>query len=220
MQITRDRARATKAGSLYALKPAFVSALDGIQTRLIRRGVSANRVSMTGVVAAAAAAVAVVAGGRFPIAWLTVLPLCVAWMALNALDGSIARAAGDVSRRGALLNELADRAGDLLILTAGFYVSPWFVPAAALALVGISELIGAVGWAVIERRVLVGPMPKPDRAIVIGLGATFAFFAAGALGLAYAIVAVGAAAGAIVRARTIWLAAGAMDRENTAGHGR
>jgi CDP-diacylglycerol--glycerol-3-phosphate 3-phosphatidyltransferase len=220
METTTEISQATKRGSLYALKPGFVSALEGIQTRLIRRGVSADRVSIAGLVAAAAAAGGVVAGARFPVAWLAVLPLCGVWMALNALDGSIARATGEASRRGALLNELADRAGDLLILTAGFFVSPWPIPAVALVLVGISELVAAVGWAVTGRRILDGPMPKPDRAIVIGLGATFGFFSAGALGLAYTIVGAGAAAGAMARARTIWLVAGSMDRKETVGRGR
>ncbi len=220
MEITKEEKRRGRPASLYAIKPAFVSALAGIEAGLIRRAVSANQVSKAGIFAAASASATVAAGSLYPVLWLTVLPLSVVWMALNALDGSIARSTGEASRRGALLNELSDRAGDALILTAGFFVAPWFVPAAALVAVGVSELVAGVGWAITGGRVLDGPMPKPDRAIIVGVGAAASFFIPGPLTVAYALIGFGATAGAIARARNIWFTAGSMDREEMAGHGR
>ncbi len=132
-------------------------------------------------------------------------------MALNALDGSLARETGRVTHRGAFLNEVADRAGDLFLLAAGFWVLPLPVAGAAAASIVTMELVGALGWAITGERVLDGPMAKPDRAIAIGSGAAVATFAAVALPVAYAVVAVGAGFGAVVRARRVWAAGGANE---------
>jgi hypothetical protein len=72
------------------------------------------------------------------------------------------RAARKATRQGAILNEVADRAGDFFILSAGFFVAPVLVSGAVAVLVITTELLGAVGWAVTGNRVLDGPMAKPD----------------------------------------------------------
>ena len=196
---------------LYALKPAFVRSLSGVQAQLERRGVSANQLSMAAIPVSAAAGLFLVLGSRFPAAWLVVLPLCIGWMALNALDGSLARHSGQVSRRGAFLNEVADRAGDLFVLTGGFWVAPALLAGVAAGFVVATELVGAVGWAVTGHRVLDGPMAKPDRAMTIGLGAAAATLAPIALPIAYGVVALGAAAGVIVRVRKVWVLGALID---------
>ncbi len=132
-------------------------------------------------------------------------------MALNALDGSLARETGGVTHRGTFLNEVADRAGDFFVLAAGFWVVPLPVAAAAAGLVLAMELVGALGWAITGARILDGPMAKPDRAIAIGAGAAVASVYAVALPAAYAVVAVGAGLGAAVRAHRVWVACGVPD---------
>ncbi len=205
--------RVQRFAVLYALKPAFVARLSGVQASLIRRGVSPNAVSMAAIPVSAATALALVAGSRYSLVWLTVLPLAVVWMALNALDGSLARAAGRSTTRGAFLDEIADRAGDVFVLGAGFFVAPVLVAAVAVITVVGMELMGALGSAITGVRVLDGPMAKPDRAILLGLSAALATVIPGALAVGYSVIAGGAAIGAVVRGRRVLAHAAIIDDE-------
>lgn len=168
--------------SIYDIKPAFQRLLRPVTRALAAAGVTANQVTL----AAMGLSIAVGMG----IAWrphdrwpLLVMPAFLfVRMALNAIDGMLAREHGMKSRLGAVLNEIGDVVSDTalylpLALVPGIPATP-VVIATALAL--ISEMTGVVAVQIGAGRRYDGPMGKSDRAFVFGLLALL-----GGLGVAY-----------------------------------
>jgi CDP-diacylglycerol--glycerol-3-phosphate 3-phosphatidyltransferase len=91
-------------------------------------------------------------------------------MALNAMDGMLAREYGQKSEIGAYLNELGDVVSDaFLYLPFALlpeYTSRWMVAVIVLAV--ISEMAGTVAVMAGASRRYDGPMGKSDRAFVFG----------------------------------------------------
>lgn len=157
--------------SIYDIKPAFQNLLRPITRSLAAAGVTANQVT----IAAAVLSCAVGAGvAFFPLEdWpLLVMPgFLFVRMALNAIDGMLAREHGMKSKLGAILNEVGDVISDTalylpLALVPGFS-PPLVVVAVVLAIV--SELTGIVAVQIGATRRYDGPMGKSDRAFVFGL---------------------------------------------------
>lgn len=159
--------------SIYDLKPAFQGLLRPITRALAAAGVTANQVTVAAALLSAAvgAAIALAPAARWP---LLVLPAFLFLrMALNAIDGMLAREHGQQSRLGAVLNEIGDVLADTalylpLALVPGFAPLP-VVLATILAIV--SEMTGVVALQVGAARRYDGPMGKSDRAFVFGLAA-------------------------------------------------
>ncbi|TVQ39231.1 MAG: CDP-alcohol phosphatidyltransferase family protein [Wenzhouxiangella sp.] len=156
--------------SIYQLKPAFQNLLRPIVGKLAEAGVTANAVTI------AAALLSLLVGAciaAWPAAaWpLLMLPVFLFLrMALNAIDGMLAREHDQQSRAGTLLNELGDVVSDAalylpLALVAGF--DPGLVvTVVVLAIIG--EMTGVLGPQVGASRRYDGPMGKSDRAFVFG----------------------------------------------------
>ena len=159
--------------SIYDLKPAFQGLLRPVTRALAAAGVTANQVTVAAALLSAAvgAAIALAPAARWP---LLVLPAFLFLrMALNAIDGMLAREHGQQSRLGAVLNEIGDVLADTalylpLALVPGFAPLP-VVLATILAIV--SEMTGVVALQVGSARRYDGPMGKSDRAFVFGLAA-------------------------------------------------
>jgi phosphatidylglycerophosphate synthase len=100
-------------------------------------------------------------------------------MALNAIDGMMARELHMSTQLGAVLNELGDAVSDLgLYLPLAFVYEPACWPVVAFSIGGVlTEFSGVLGRALGASRHYEGPMGKSDRAFVVGaLGlATFLF---------------------------------------------
>ena len=165
--------------SIYGLKPRFQALLRPLVGVLFRAGVTANQVTLF------ACAVSVALGVFLCFVENRALYLLVPlWfflrMALNAIDGMLAREFGQASLLGAYLNELTDVISDsALYLPFAFLAgsSPtllWTV----IALSIISEYAGVLGQAVGRERRYDGPMGKSDRAFVFGLVGLLAGFGA------------------------------------------
>jgi CDP-diacylglycerol--glycerol-3-phosphate 3-phosphatidyltransferase len=162
--------------SIYDIKPAFQNLLRPITRALFAAGVTANQVTVTAALLSIAvgACIALSPTARWP---LLVLPAFLfVRMALNAIDGMLAREHGQKSRLGAVLNEVSDVIADTalylpLALVPGFNAR-LVVVAAALAIV--TELTGLVGLQIGATRRYDGPMGKSDRAFVFGLFALLA----------------------------------------------
>ena len=156
--------------SVYGLKPKFQNLLRPVVRGLARAGVTANQITV------AALLLSLTTGGV--IGWsrggrsLLLLPLVLFLrMALNAIDGMLAREHNMKSALGAILNELGD-----VIADAGMYLPLAVVPEFnAWMMVGIvllatlSEMTGVVGVQIGASRRYDGPMGKSDRAFAIGL---------------------------------------------------
>jgi CDP-diacylglycerol--glycerol-3-phosphate 3-phosphatidyltransferase len=157
--------------SIYGLKPAFQRLLRPLTRALAAAGVTANAVTLAALALSTAvgSAIAFTSGARSA---LLLLPAALlARMALNAIDGMLAREHGQKSRKGALLNELGDVVSDSalylpLALVRGF--SPSLAVAVAL-LAALSEMAGVLAQTIGASRRYDGPMGKSDRAFVFGL---------------------------------------------------
>lgn len=157
--------------SIYQLKPRFQALLRPMVKRLYERGITANQVTVAA--AAVSVALGLLLAGAPHITWL--FALVPAWMllrmALNAIDGMLAREFGQQSRLGAYLNELCDVVADSALylpfaLLPG--VSPALVVIVVLAAL-VSEYAGVMGPLVGAERRYDGPMGKSDRAFVFGV---------------------------------------------------
>jgi len=157
--------------SIYDLKPAFQGLLRPLTRAMAGAGVTANAVTVAAAVLSLAVgtALAVTRGSRVA---LLLLPAALfARMALNAIDGMLAREHGQSSKLGALLNELGDVVSDAALYLPLALV-PGFDPRLAVGIVvlaAISEMTGVLGPTIGTSRRYDGPMGKSDRAFVFGL---------------------------------------------------
>jgi CDP-diacylglycerol--glycerol-3-phosphate 3-phosphatidyltransferase len=157
--------------SIYALKPAFQGLLRPLTRALAGAGVTANTVTVLAVVLSLllGAAIAISRGARGS---LLLLPAALfGRMALNAIDGMLAREHGQKSRLGALLNEIGDVVSDAALYLPLALV-PGFDPRLAVGIVvlaALSEMTGVLGPMIGASRRYDGPMGKSDRAFVFGL---------------------------------------------------
>jgi len=156
--------------SIYQLKPRFQSLLRPIVRRCASAGVTANGVTLAAMfVSLALGAGLRLEGGRRDLYLL--LPL---WMflrmALNAIDGMLAREFGQKSLIGAYLNELSDVISDAALYLPFVAVTPfgWGSVGAVIFLSAVSEMTGALGPMIGAERRYDGPMGKSDRAFVFG----------------------------------------------------
>ncbi len=157
--------------SIYDLKPRFQALLRPLTRWLAGAGVTANQVTVFAALLSAAAGLVVYL--RPAAGWpLLLIPgVLFARMALNAIDGMLAREHGQKSRLGAVLNELGDVIADAALylpLAAVPGVSPPLVVAIVLLAV-IAEMAGVVGVQIGASRRYDGPMGKSDRAFAFGL---------------------------------------------------
>ena len=92
-------------------------------------------------------------------------------MALNAVDGMLAREHGQQSKLGAFLNELTDVLADAALYLPFAIIAPFntFWVAVVVLLSAMSELTGVLGQTVGASRRYDGPMGKSDRAFVFGV---------------------------------------------------
>jgi CDP-diacylglycerol---glycerol-3-phosphate 3-phosphatidyltransferase len=156
--------------SVYDLKPAFQNKLRGIANWLARQGITANQVTIAAVLLSASVGILFT---LFPDIQkiFFILPLVIfVRMALNAIDGMLAREHNMQSTLGAFLNELGDVFSDaFLYLPFAFIsgISPILVVIMVLLSV-ISEMTGVVAIQVGANRRYDGPMGKSDRAFLMG----------------------------------------------------
>ena len=156
--------------TIYDLKPRFQDLLRPLCRRLAAAGVTANQVTI------AAMVLSLVAGALFALnpeqSWAALLlPVTLfVRMALNAIDGMLAREHDMQSPLGGFLNELGDVVSDAALYLPFAFV-PGFSPAlvvCAVVLALLTELAGVIGVQVGASRRYDGPMGKSDRAFVFG----------------------------------------------------
>ncbi len=156
--------------SIYDLKPAFQGLLRPLTGGLAAAGVSANQVTL------GALGLSALGGGLVALwpeqAWpLLILPLVLFLrMALNAIDGMLAREHQMQSHLGAVLNELGDVFSDtLLYLPLALVPGIPALPVVLVVLLGVMvEMTGVVAVQIGASRRYDGPMGKSDRAFLFG----------------------------------------------------
>lgn len=183
---------------LYALKPWYARKLSGVRGALARRAVSPDALTAAGVVCAAGAAAAL-AWLPAPLAALPVAALLAARLACANLDGALARDTGRTTRRGALLNELGDRAADLVMLAGFLPLAPlWLVATAALAAT-LPSWVSLAGAAAGAGRLNGGPVGKTERCALVVVAAASAWATP-----VLAVIAAGSVLTAAVRCGRLW----------------
>lgn len=157
--------------SVYALKPAFQNLLRPLVRRMAAWGVTPNQVTVISCVLSVLLGWELTFGSR---PWI-LLPVFLPFrMALNAIDGMLAREHNQQTRLGAMLNELTDVVSDAALTLPLAYVDgvkPLGV-GVAIFFAALTEMAGVLDR--VGRR-YDGPFGKSDRALVLGvLGAWLA----------------------------------------------
>jgi phosphatidylglycerophosphate synthase len=157
--------------TLYRLKPRFQALLRPLVGRMAAAGITANQVTLGACLGSVLVGLLLIAWGSIhPVLFLLVPIWLFLRMALNAVDGMLAREFGQKSQLGAYLNEITDVVSDALLYAPFALVAP-FGPlevGLAILLAAISEMAGLQGLTLGASRRYDGPFGKSDRALAFG----------------------------------------------------
>jgi len=156
--------------SIYDIKPAFQNFLRPIVVGLANIGATPNQITY------AALILSFVAGGTVALthgaswALLAIPAVMFVRMALNAIDGMLAKEHDMKSDAGAMLNEMSDVFSDAALYLPFALIegvsATWIVLFVILAI--LTEMAGVLGALIGGVRRYDGPMGKSDRAFVFG----------------------------------------------------
>ncbi len=155
--------------SVYQLKPLFQSCLRPLLPLLVALGVSANQVTSVAALSSLAYGAWMWRDAASPLPWLFLPLLLLLRMALNVIDGMLAREYSQQSRLGAVLNEVGDVVSDAALYLPFALVLPqpaWVVTAVMLA--WLTEFVAVLGPGIAAGRPYQGPMGKSARAVLFG----------------------------------------------------
>jgi CDP-diacylglycerol---glycerol-3-phosphate 3-phosphatidyltransferase len=166
--------------SVYKIKPKFQQLLTPILVQLRKRNVAPNHITW------AAILLSVAAGFVFylypnGLTFLLIPTVLLIRMALNALDGMMAKTYNLQSKKGEVLNELGDIVSDFFLFFP-FLLLPFIHPYVTIAFLMLSivnEYAGVLAKAVSGERRYDGPMGKSDRALLIGIICLLLYFWSG-----------------------------------------
>ncbi|MBD2785909.1 CDP-alcohol phosphatidyltransferase family protein [Xenorhabdus sp. DI] len=164
--------------TIYNLKPLFQNLLRPIVNFLQKYGITANQITLSAMFLSIAVGLLLSLFPSTRFYWLLPIFLFIR-MALNAIDGMLAREHHQKSHLGAIYNELGDVISDIAL-----YLPFCFLPninsvslLVILFLSVLTEFIGVLAQTVGASRRYDGPMGKSDRAFVFGTyGLIIAFF--------------------------------------------
>lgn len=179
--------------SIYQLKSDFQDLLRPISDELVAQGFTANQVTVSAVALSGATAYVIAYPAQDERKLWYVLPISLfARMAMNAIDGMMAKEHQQASQLGAVLNEVGDMISDTLLIVA---LSPHLHRLANLdnhntnynynhyynhkhhyqhnhaviALSLMTEVTAIAGQLLTDERANHGPLGKSDRAFELGL---------------------------------------------------
>jgi len=179
--------------SIYQLKPAFQRLLMPVCRGLHAVGMTPNQVTLFTLLLSVAAGCWLWLAPDSRAAWLAVPGVLFLRMALNALDGMLAKRFAQTSSLGAVLNEVGDVLADAALFLP-FVRMPSAIPELVVAVVVLgmaTEIAGLSALLVGAPRGFHGPFGKSDRAFFFGLLALL--YGVGVLGLTACTCLLGAA---------------------------
>jgi CDP-diacylglycerol---glycerol-3-phosphate 3-phosphatidyltransferase len=156
--------------SIYDIKPRFQNLLRPITNKLAAIGVTANQVTVAALILSLLTGLILIFNVKQTGVFLAVSMVLFVRMALNAIDGMLAREHKMKSPLGAILNELCDVISDVaLYLPFALLpeISLWIIVLLVIAAI-ISEMTGVIAIQIGASRRYDGPMGKSDRAFVFG----------------------------------------------------
>jgi len=157
--------------SIYDLKSKFQNLLRPLVTKLAKMGVTANQITVSAMLLSfiAGGLVWILPNQQWPL--LAVPIVLFIRMALNAIDGMLAREHDMKSSLGSILNELGDVLSDVALYLPFALISginaTWVVLVVLMAV--LSEMAGVIAVQIGAKRRYDGPMGKSDRAFLFGV---------------------------------------------------
>lgn len=163
--------------SIYNIKPKFQKLLSPILTFLHSKEITANQITISSILLSFIVGLLFWNADQNNVLFLALPIGLFIRMALNALDGMMARTYNQQTKKGEVLNELGDVISDLFIFfpllkyeQVNIYLVVIF-----LCLVVINEFAGILGKIISNERRYEGPMGKSDRAFMIGIYGLLSF---------------------------------------------
>lgn len=157
--------------SVYKIKPYFQKSLMPILNALHKKKITANQITVFAIVFSFVLAVLFWYADSYHFFFLCLPIGLVIRMALNALDGMMARLYNQTSKKGELLNEVGDILSDfiLFIPLLKFQPESTYLIVLFIGLSIINEFAGLMGKILGGERRYDGPMGKSDRALILGI---------------------------------------------------
>ncbi|GAF56420.1 CDP-diacylglycerol-glycerol-3-phosphate 3-phosphatidyltransferase [Psychrobacter sp. JCM 18901] len=183
--------------SLYQLKTQFQNQLRPISNALVEQNVTANQVTVSAVLLSIGTAYIIAKpAAEQQRLWLLLPSSLFVRMALNAIDGMMAREHGQASTLGAVLNEVGDMVADTALLAslAPHILTPHInnkerqtvianlptnISTSQHHITGLialsigTELLGVTSNTMLDVRANQGPLGKSDRAFILGVLGAF-----------------------------------------------
>lgn len=158
--------------SIYQLKSQFQDRLRPISDQLAEQGYTANQVTVSAILLSGATAYVIAyQADKKPVLWYSLPISLFIRMAMNAIDGMMAKEHGQASTLGAWLNEVGDIVSDRVLIAS---LSPHLRQYQnALQIVQkltlTTELVAFVSQQMVNQRANQGPLGKSDRAFELGI---------------------------------------------------
>jgi CDP-diacylglycerol--glycerol-3-phosphate 3-phosphatidyltransferase len=157
--------------TIYDIKPAFQSLLRPISNSMAKNGITPNQVTVLALVLSflTGFVVWVFSAARWTL--LLIPAVLFIRMALNALDGMLAREHDMKTSLGMILNELGDVVSDTALYLPFVLISgiSGMLLVLTVILSILTEMTGVVALQIGAKRRYDGPMGKSDRACAFGI---------------------------------------------------
>ena len=156
--------------TLYDIKPRFQALLRPMVGKWAAVGITADQVTLLAALGSIVVGAVLMFNSELTALFLILPVWMFLRMALNAIDGMLAREFGQQSKLGAYLNEASDVVSDAALYVPFALVAPfdWFMVVLVIFLATLTEFVGILGLTVGASRRYDGPLGKSDRAFVFG----------------------------------------------------
>jgi CDP-diacylglycerol--glycerol-3-phosphate 3-phosphatidyltransferase len=164
--------------SIYQIKPKFQQLLKPVLVLLNKYSITANQITISAIFLSLLIGLSFWFSSDFQLLYLIIPIGLLIRMALNALDGMMARTYNQQSKLGEVLNEVGDVISDLFIYfpLLKIFSQDLYLVALFLVITVLNEFSGLIGKIISQERRYDGPMGKSDRAFVISIVAILLFF--------------------------------------------
>ena len=175
--------------NLYATKGAVNERLGPLVDRLAAAGVTPDQVTLAAIPVAALGGACLIASREAPLLLLAVPLLAAVRIALNLIDGNLARRTGRIHARGELYNEVGDRLADVAFLAPAAFLPGAPSQMILLGVLGgvLASYVGITARAAGAERIYRGVLSKPGRMALLSLCAVWAFSAGPGDGTPWAV---------------------------------
>ncbi|KST65958.1 CDP-alcohol phosphatidyltransferase family protein [Mastigocoleus testarum] len=157
--------------TLYQFKPAFQNCLRPLVNRFATWQISPNQITVSAILLSVAMGLTITFYPQSKFVFLLFPIILLLRMALNAIDGMLAREQNLTTDMGFVLNELGDIISDVALYLPFSFIpgikAPWIITIVILAI--IAEIIGFLKFIIDNKRSYEGPMGKSDRALFFAI---------------------------------------------------